>query len=191
MQKLIIEGINGAGKTPMIDMLINTAEGYGLSADTYAPYHLVRDKIDEDDIYPLWAEHPHQAVNLLLETIAEIEADARDRNLDLLVFDRHWLTAYTQAEHTPQIVDWWGDNFEPTALLTSPIDHLLRLSERGYHHGWLQADALMRYLAVYETLYQKHIHRFVGRFTVSSSTQDLTPIARTLAEMTLTQGETT
>ena len=177
MRTIAIEGINGSGKSPAIDLIVQRSSKVGIFAKAYAPYHLVREKIDEPDIYPLWRERPCEAVKLLHETIAEIEADARDQRLDLLIFDRHWLTAYTQAERNPCIAELWGDTFVPTILFTSPLEHTLRLSQRGYTMSWLQAENLTNYLELYETLYQRHRQLFIGKFTVSSSTQNLSPIA--------------
>ncbi|MCA9309237.1 hypothetical protein KC973_02575 [Candidatus Saccharibacteria bacterium] len=177
MNTIAIEGINGAGKTPAIQLTLESLASEGLNADTYAPYHLVREKIVEDDLYPLWADRPDQAVQLLHQTIDEIEADARARQLDVLVFDRHWMTAFVQALQHPPITRWWGDRFVPTVLLTSPISHLMRLSERGYQEHWLQAEALRQYVGDYDTVHQAHPQHFIGKFSVASSTQNLQPIA--------------
>lgn len=188
MQKLIIEGINGAGKTPTINLLTNTLDDAGIRAATYAPYHLVRDKIAEDDLFPLWDDRPQEAVTLLQHTIAEIESDARSKSLDVLVFDRHWVTAYVQSLKNPVIADWWGDNFAPTILLDSPTDHLLRLASRGYTEPWLQADALQQYVAEYDEIYQQYITKFIGKFTVSRSDQNLQPIVDQITD-TIIKGE--
>lgn len=180
MKKLAIEGINGAGKTPTLAHVQALCETDGLVADQYAAFHLVRDKIDEPDIFNLWADRPQLAVRKLHETFDEIEADARARQLDVLLFDRHWLTVFTQAETNPAINDYWGDRFVPTVLLTSPTNHLRRLSERGYKAQWLQQDELEYYRQLYDTLYDRHTENFLGRFVVSSSTQDLRPVAQEL-----------
>lgn len=174
---IAIEGINGAGKTPAIQLTLASLASEGLNADTYAPYHLVREKIVEDDLYPLWADRPDQAVQLLHQTIDEIEADARARQLDVLIFDRHWVTAFVQALQHPPITQWWGDRFVPTLLLTSPVSHLLRLAERGYQEPWLQPDTLKAYVNDYERVFSAQPQRFIGRFSVASSTQNLQPIA--------------
>lgn len=190
MQKIAIEGINGAGKTPTIQLLLEQLATLGLTADTYAPFHLVRQKIPEADLFPLWEDRPEQAVQLLLETIAEIEADALGRRLDVLVFDRHWVTTYVQSLSNPKIKQWWGDTFVPTVLITSPEDHLLRLSRRGYSEPWLQADTLASYRADYDTVYRCHPERFIGTFTVASSNQDLQPMAAHITRL-ITKGSNT
>lgn len=178
MIKLAIEGINGAGKTPTISNLVNICEDAGLATEQYAPYHLVREHIQEADIYDLWAEDAQFAVKSLLDVIKSIEIDAAAKDLDVLIFDRHWATAYAQASINPVITGYWGDNFVPTVLLTSPTEHLLRLAQRGYDAPWLQVDTLDYYREVYDTLYHTHPERFLGRYEVASSTQPLAPIAQ-------------
>ena len=189
MKQLAIEGINGSGKTPALVIAKDLLANAGISSDTYAAYHLVRDKIEEPDSFDLWADRPEQAVALLHETLNEIEADARARNLDVLLFDRHWLTAYTQAETNPEIITMWGDRHVPTVLFTSPSHHLTRLAERGYPHEWLQAESLEYYRQLYDQLYERYAKHFLGRFTVASSTQDLAPIAHQLVTLIKTMEE--
>lgn len=191
MIKLAIEGINGAGKTPTISNVVELCEASGLRAAQYAPYHLVREQIQQDDIYELWEDEAPFAVSCLLGVIKQIERDATDRGLDVLIFDRHWATAYTQAFTNPRITGHWGDNFVPTVLLTSPSNHLQRLAQRGYTAPWLQTDTLDYYRNLYEEIYKAHPDKFIGRYEVASSTQPLEPIAQQICTLInkLTEGD--
>lgn len=183
MYSFAIEGINGAGKTPTSHLLVEELEAAGLSVGTYAPYHLVRSKIDLPDIFPMWNADPKAVVDLLHQTIDEIEHDAEARGHDVLMFDRHWMTAFAQKDVRPEIPDLWGGKVVPVVLMTAPDAHTQRLAERGYQASWLQADELRRVAGVYEALYDEYAFRMLGKFVVESATQDLRPIARDIAAM--------
>lgn len=185
MHILAIDGINGAGKTPTIEAVIETLEQSDIHADTYAPFHQVRETLGIPDIYPLWDTAPHTAINGLVQTMDNIERDASKRGLDVLIYDRHWPTIYTQAYKVPDISDVWGDRIVPSILLQSPINHALRLSRRNYTAEWLQAQQLEQYIQRYEAIHATYPERFLGKFSVESSEQDLRPIAQEIAKIIL------
>ncbi len=177
MKILAIDGINGSGKTPCIDRVVTELTQEELNVQTVAPYHMVRKKLTLEDIYPLWESNPAEAVSLLHDTIDEATAQARDNKTDVLIFDRHWPTAFTQAYRVPNINELWGNNFVPTILFTSPPTHAQRIAQRGYTAAWLQAESLEQYRQRYQHIYAMHPEHFIGKFTVKSSLQDLQPIA--------------
>lgn len=188
--KVVIEGINGAGKTPTIDCLISEFEQVGMKARSYAPYHLVRDKIDGSDIYPLWSSDPFRAIDKLTETIDEIEHEAEESGVDALIFDRHWMTAFTQLDKCPEISEMWTIDKPKTVLMTSPIEHSSRIALRGYSAEWLQQEQLESYTKIYDQLHYCYPGLMLGRFVVSSQRQDLHPIAQNIFNLLINeQGE--
>lgn len=183
MKALAIEGINGAGKSPTIAHTIEQLGEQGQKSACFAPFHLVRPRLDRPDIYPLWDENPSRAVELLHETLDEVEDQARQQGLDVLLYDRHWMTVHTQAPRVPEVIELWGDRFVPTVLLTAPVEHSMRLTQRGYTAPWLQDETIPLYTRLYDELYSQHPDHMLGRFMVESQTQDLRPIATTIVSI--------
>lgn len=177
MKILAVEGINGSGKTPTIRYLKSLLNSHNISTGIYAPYHLVKAKIDLPDIYPLWEQEPEWAVSLLHEVMDEAESDAKANDHDVLIYDRHWTTAFTQAEKNPVIKTAWGERFVPTILFSSPLSHAKRLANRGYSAEWLSLDSIKYYINLYEQVAKQYPQLIVGRFSVSSAAQDLHIIA--------------
>lgn len=182
MRKIAVEGINGAGKSPTIEKIVRDLRDADLATESFAPFHLVRSKLDIPDIHPLWQANPELAVKLLHDTIDEVEKEADQKNLDVLVYDRHWMTVLAQQHQVTDITELWGDRLVPSVLLTSPLAHSLRLTERGYSAPWLQVDTLEFYTKEYDRLYFENSHLMIGHFVVESADQDLQPIANNIVE---------
>lgn len=180
MKTVAIEGINGAGKTPSIECAVHNLESMGMHVYQAAPYHLVRQHIEEPDVYPLLLSRPERAINLLQHVMDVVEQAAIDADADVLVYDRHWATAFVNTEQAPSIPELWGNRIVPTIMLTSPLEHVLRLARRGYQAQWLQTDTLKYYLEQYDQVYETHKEYFLGRFVVVNAEQDLSEIANAI-----------
>ena len=119
MREIAIEGLDGSGKTTVAHALGAAYEVEGLRASVVAPYQLAN-QLAETDIYPLWKSDPGalQAVGILKQVLESCTAEAQEAGLDVVIYDRHWMTAFTEIETRPVASEAWGDRFVPTAYLS-------------------------------------------------------------------------
>ncbi len=149
MKTLAIEGINGSGKTPTIELIRGRLEEAQLKTIIAAPYHLVRDKLEVPDIYPLWETDPSLAVSLLHETLNEIELEANSDKADVLIYDRHWMTAFTAVSYPHIMMSPLCNWFVPTALLKFDVNTALRRCNNDLDETWMNRIEVERYARTY------------------------------------------
>lgn len=116
--QVAIEGIDGSGKTSVAAALADEFTKDGLKPAVYAPFRLANDKLGHD-IYELWRtpDTALEAVEVLHEVLDECQEMSRDEEVDVTIYDRHWMTAVGEIIHDADALDVWGDYFVPTALL--------------------------------------------------------------------------
>lgn len=118
MKQIAIEGLDGSGKTTVANALQVAYESEGISAEVISPYTLANQEVGSD-LYPLWKSERGalMAVSVLKNVIENSTEQARDRGSEVLIFDRHWMTAFTEIACRPRVISAWGNNFVPTAYL--------------------------------------------------------------------------
>src|SRR5262245_32389059 len=89
--ELVIDGTDGAGKTPLVTYLIDTIVARGLSVATLAPYRV-------QEVYPLWESDPLAAATI----ITGIMRHFREHNsgADVIIWDRGWPTGFVSTTST-------------------------------------------------------------------------------------------
>lgn len=118
IKRLAIDGIDGCGKTTVATELVAQLSAEGVHAVSFSPYRLANDALGED-IYSLWpsragARKAITALKAATETCVEL---AVQDAAGVLIYDRHWMTVFTEIGDRPDLIDFWGDCFVPTALL--------------------------------------------------------------------------
>lgn len=179
LNRLAIEGIDGAGKTSVATKLSSQLEADGYRVKVFAPFRLVRAHIG-DDIYPMWREPETAriAIKALPEVFDECEAEAREANADIIIYDRHWMTALSELANRPELVADWS-SFIQTALLRVPISTAIKRCSNDLDEPWMAVNELERYSIRYQALARQYGMYMLG---IYRSDDDVTPedIAETI-----------
>jgi hypothetical protein len=88
--EVVVDGTDGAGKTSFVTHLLEHCRSLGLRAASHAPYR-------EREVYPLWADEPERAAQLITEILDRRRAESA--HLDVLIWDRGWPTAYITTDN--------------------------------------------------------------------------------------------
>ncbi len=138
MRQIGIEGIDGAGKTSVADRLEELFTEDGLKVSRFSPYRMVR-----GNIYELWKTDQGAtiAIDALRAVFKRCEQQSTRDGSDVVIYDRHWMTAFTEISDRPALIEAWGDVFVPTALIAaSPETATARIGNDG-ESEWSQLDA--------------------------------------------------
>jgi hypothetical protein len=168
--EIVVDGTDGAGKTPCVEALVGRLHARGLRVASHAPYR-------EREVYPLWDADPVRAAT----TIVGVMNQFMDRHpqADVVVWDRGWPTAFVTTDDAGARAV-----FEPlpslTVLLLSTSE---RTREKAKFHAragiWATDDALVRrFNAAYHALEPPRDHRILRLFPDASSMFDLAEIGR-------------
>lgn len=172
MFDLVIDGTDGAGKTPLVQQLIAHLSATH-SVATCAPYRV-------REVFPLWQSRPTQAAQI----ITEIMADFRSRHPDdLIVWDRGWPTAWVSTT-----VAAAKAAFEPlpdltVLLLNTTAVTRMRAAKHQSTAPWMTQEALIEgFNASYRDLADHpptpNLLTFYpdehGRFDLDRCTQEIT-----------------
>lgn len=87
--EVVVDGTDGAGKTPCVELLCERFRRRGLEVATHAPYR-------EREVYPLWEAAPERAARIIVEIMQRFRDTRPDA--DVLVWDRGWPTAFITTE---------------------------------------------------------------------------------------------
>jgi thymidylate kinase len=168
--EIVVDGTDGAGKTPCVEALVQRLHARGLRVASHAPYR-------EREVYPLWETEPVRAA----ATIVGLMNQFMDRHPDaqVVVWDRGWPTAFvTTDEPRARAL------FEPfpalTVLLLNTVE---RTREKAKLHAragiWATDDALVRrFNAAYHSLEASRDHRILRLFPDATSRFDLGQVGR-------------
>ncbi len=174
INRLAIEGIDGSGKTTVCDELVRQLEVDGLKPVVFAPFRLANECLGHD-IYELWAHNHDRGVDILKEVIDVCEAKAEEAEADVIIYDRHWMTALESLEDCVDGDEYWelhGPDFVPVALLRVPIETALERRADELDDPWMQGDTLGRTAECYHNLSRKYGQHLLG---VYRSDNDVTP----------------
>lgn len=119
MRELAIEGVDGVGKTTVIKELKGLLEADGQTVMVAQPYHEVAREYPGIDVYE--ALQNGRLAQTALDTVAlmigKAQAKAYDEHVDVLIWDRHWMTAKTEIERNRPRDGVWIGGKPMTALL--------------------------------------------------------------------------
>ncbi len=187
INRLGIEGIDGAGKTTTCEALVKCLEADGLQVVTFAPYRMVNEYLGEE-IYNLWFKPDDcvRAIRVFKEVIDTCEVEAQRWNADVVIYDRHWMTALTAFEGNETGIDYWeqyGPEMVPVALLRVPVETALERRADEIKEGiatFMEPDQLGKDAASYGRLARQYGQHVLG---IYRSDDDVTPeqIARSIA----------
>jgi hypothetical protein len=168
--EIVVDGTDGAGKTPCVEALVQRLRARGLRVASHAPYR-------EREVYPLWETDPVCAAR----TIVGVMNQFVDRHPDseIIVWDRGWPTAFVTTDDASARA-----LFEPfpalTVLLLNTVE---RTREKAKSHAlagiWATDEALVRrFNAAYHALSAPRDHTVLRLLPDSTSMFDLAEIAR-------------
>lgn len=173
LRQIAFEGIDGAGKTTTIAIVKRMLEQDGAQVQVAAPYREATEQYG--DIYAMWQDKLRvgMAVRAVTEVIDDAQARAIANGADVLLYDRHWMTAFAEIDSNSAAKLRWGNRFVPTAFLRlSPDTALTRIGETG--EPWATASELGRYAATYARLALQYPHLLHG---IYRSDDDVAPEA--------------
>ena len=210
MREWVVDGSDGSAKSPILARVRQRLEEAGLTVLVRAPFAMVNaervqelaaamDLGDEElsqrqrlsaDIFFLWADvlvGAPAAIDLLSRAIERGRGEAMEIEADVLLWDRHWLTAMGEIGAWPHLVKRWGDDLPPLFFLWAPPSQTRSSRRFSEEIPWTSSDSTMaetnkRLEGLCEGPYKD---RVAGRFEVRSRTQDLGPIVETITQTIL------
>ncbi len=173
MYEIALEGIDGSGKTTVAQHLSEELGRTGLNVVRVAPYQLANEQLGTD-VYSLWPDEAlaSMAINTLKQITIDRRNQALDEHVDVLIYDRHWMTAFTEIADRDNLISQWDDCFVPTALLKVDVDTALRRCNNDLDETWMNRIELERYARTFCKLATNYKERMFG---IYRSDDDVTP----------------
>lgn len=162
MKEICIEGIDGSGKTSVSIELEKLYLNEGLQPRIIAPYRLANNLLGHD-LYHLWRSHTSAklAIKILHQVLEEAKEQALDDAVDVVIYDRHWLTAFTEIGNSKELVSEWK-TFVPAALLrVSPLV-ARRRAINDSSATWSSPEELSRYAQEFGIQAQHNKEKLLG-----------------------------
>lgn len=173
IRQVVIEGIDGSGKTTIAKELASLLSAEGLTTLTFAPYRLAEERIGAD-IYPMWGSPAtaKAAIGVLRQVFHDCQKQAEDETADVVIYDRHWMTAFTEIATSPELRATWGDMFVPAALLRVEPSIASARQANDEAAEWSDIDSQIQYATRYEDIAAQNFHQMLG---IYRSGDDVTP----------------
>lgn len=174
LREIAFEGIDGAGKTTVINKVKSLLEQEGMTVMSAAPFRRAAALLDADP-NPMWRDsvQSHIALRAVQTAIHEARTTAVDGGVDVLLWDRHWMTIWCEIENDPCLRLEWRNDFVPVSYLrVSPEVARQRIGDTG--EPWATSKELGRYAAMYERFAFQFPHLLHGMYR---SDEDVTPEA--------------
>lgn len=162
MEKIAIEGVDGSGKSTIINALELLLTREGRKVATYSPYKEANAVLGHD-IYKLWQtdEGAIRAIELLTQLCEEAEKKAEDRGMDILLFDRQWMTAFSELLDRPHLMQLW-QNRAQTAMLRVQPDVASRRITNDRDSSWSTLEMQQHYAHQYEKVARHCLRDMLG-----------------------------
>lgn len=151
-REIAFEGIDGAGKTTVIELVKDQLEQEGLTVVSAAPFVRATELLGRDT-YPMWKDHmqSHLALKSVKLAVHEARSVATEAEADVLLWDRHWMTLWSDIEHDACLKTEWKTDFPPVAFLRlDAATARRRIGET--HEPWATDVELGRYAGIYDRL---------------------------------------
>ena len=179
MRQVALEGIDGSGKTSVANALSEQYAAEGLSSRVIAPYREANSMLGHD-IYELWKTKTSArlAIKILQQVFEESYETALAEGVDVLIYDRHWLTAFTEIGNDKDLVVEWK-TFVPAALLRVSPMVAMRRTNNDLDASWSNPEALSLYAQQFGIQARRNSEHMLG---IYRSDDDVTPeaIARSI-----------
>jgi thymidylate kinase len=174
INRVALEGIDGSGKTTVAQVMVEQFAEEGIRAEVFAPYRAANEVLG-DDIYKLWStdEGAARAIDLLHQVMAEREAQALEEGTEVLIYDRQWMTAFTEIADRPELVERWT-HFVPAAHLGVAPAAALRRLRNDTDASWSELEKQHDYAVKYGRLALGMREHMLGLYR---SDEDVTPEA--------------
>src|SRR5206468_3907937 len=103
------------------------------------------------------------AIGVMKQVLADCEAQALEAGDDVAIYDRHWMTAFTEIGGNPKLRRLWGDNFVPAALLrVHNLDVAYRRMRNDESEDWSLPSSVVHYARAYDDLMHTDHHKLLG-----------------------------
>lgn len=165
INRICLEGIDGSGKTTAALELQKQLALENVTATIKTPYKVARELLGYE-IYEMWRQKngAKVAITTLKNAIALCEEESNIENADVLIFDRHWMTAFTEIVHDQELINLWGNTFVPAALMVaSPIVATRRLTN-ARESPWSMIDSQIHYDNLYREISRKYPQSMLGLY---------------------------
>lgn len=174
MRQIALEGIDGSGKTSVAKELQVQIAAEGLAVRIVAPYREANELLGHD-IYELWRTKTtaRLAIKVLHQVFEESFASAQIDGIDVLVYDRHWLTAFTEIGRDESLVSEWK-TFVPAALLRVAPLVAQKRALNDNDATWSSPESLSMYAQEFGIQAQHHRDKVLG---IYRSDDDVSPEA--------------
>lgn len=205
--EIVIEGHDGSAKTPVARRVADALRDRGFRVGIRAPFlatnemlaaeqassqgipidALSREELLACDIYHLWQtpDGTLRAMALLSSVIERFRTAARNEGLDLILWDRHWVTVLAQIRSDAALLQHWGD-FPATFFLEAPVTKTMDCNRFSYDVPWTRDDAtLARFYQTFLDVVHDYPQHILARYRVETRTQDLAPIVEDVVRLTL------
>lgn len=182
-REIAIEGVDGVGKSSVATALAQLLSAFGGQAHICNPFHTARAMNDEQDVYPLWQtqDGSHHAIDLLHAAIQAERARAAAVAADTIIYDRHWMTVFTEVGQDPDLVAHWGDHLPHTALLLDARPEEQQRHQANNHgDSWDVYDERERYKKLYRELGYAHRDHMLGAYLITWIPDDFKRVARAI-----------
>ena len=153
MKEIAIEGLDGSGKTTVVNNVAEQLKREGLAVQTFAPYRLANEFAGED-IYPLWKSDngAKMVIGIMKKILRGVRTQALEEGSDVIVFDRHWMTAFTEIGSRPDLIHKWGEDLPPAAYLRVSPEIARGRSQNDIDKPWMDRFVFENYAARYDSL---------------------------------------
>lgn len=164
-KEIALEGIDGCGKSTIANELKSQLETEGLCVYVDSPYKRANVGLGHD-VYGMWPKYDSAkaAINAIRQATEAIRTDAANANADVTIFDRHWMTAFTEIGERSELVEYWGNTFVPTVLLiAAPLTATRRLTN-GFDTPWSKVSKQADYDLRFRELARQHPENMLGMY---------------------------
>jgi thymidylate kinase len=182
MKLLAVEGIDGSGKTTIVESLRLSLEATGLATRTCSPFRLTNYLLG-NEMNCLWSQGEawKRPIRTFKEVVRLCEENAIGDSIDVLIFDRHRMSMVMNIDNT-SVLD---DSLIPTALLLCDTETARRRCQGDHDKPWMNPSELSRYSQKYEDLAKNSLTRNIHTFRtdVGHSAEEVADEIRALIEL--------
>ena len=170
LNEFAIDGHDGAAKTPIAKRVSSRLQKIGYNAEVFEPFIEVNRHLGEN-IYPYWKENPKFAMELM--SLALDKSVSSD--LDIVIYDRHWLSIVVQLLGTAFERQW--EKFVPTFYMQAPIEKTISCDRFSWDIPWTSSrKQLQNWIDSYNIASKRYSGHILGTYVVSTREQPLEPI---------------